>query len=567
MKRPGVRGLAAALFLALAAPGCATVPTSGPVATVSSRPGRVNQGVEIAPAPPVRDASPVEVVDGFLHAMAAWQPGYMVARAYLSESAAVAWDPGDGVRVYAEGYPISVSEAGVRLAAPVVGRVDADGAYRQSSDRLEHDFGLVRDAEGQWRIGNPPEGLVISAYLFGSAFARSTVHFFAPGQDWLVPETRFFPRGQELVGAARAVTLGPTEWLAPAVEPTPAGASVRTAELTSTGVARVIVERPEGALGEDVEERLAIQLVWTLRQFDNVTGVMIEYSDGTVWDLGDFEGRVLPLNAFPEADPQERLTSRQLFAVADGRLVRVIESSRGIEQVAVAPASTDVAFAAVRSDALRAAIIPGARDALDSVALALPDTEALARAPALLRPHYSRLGEVWVPTGEGRILVAVDDAVQDVEVDGLDGIVTALRLAPDAVRAALIARRPDGRQVVGTARVLRSEGVVRLEGWTELGLDGVLGEGRQALDVGWRSTDTLLVLAEDAGGSLVLSVTQDGSGVDAVGPTSVRDLVELAVAPGVAPVVRTPEGDVYRYYSDFRWSPFLTGVSGVVYPG
>ena len=58
------RQLLVALGLAGLTAGCAGVPTSGPVARVSADPGRINPGVEIAPAPPDRNASPGEVVEG-----------------------------------------------------------------------------------------------------------------------------------------------------------------------------------------------------------------------------------------------------------------------------------------------------------------------------------------------------------------------------------------------------------------------------------------------------------------------------------------------------------------------
>lgn len=32
-------------------------------------------------------------------------------------------------------------------------------------------------------------------------------------------------------------------------------------------------------------------------------------------------------------------------------------------------------------------------------------------------------------------------------------------------------------------------------------------------------------------------------------------------------MVRTAEGDVWRYNSDFRWSLHLSGASSVLYPG
>ena len=68
------RLLLAVLVLAVALAGCSGVPTTGPVERVSAAPGRLNPGVEIAPAPPGRNATAITVVEGFLHAMASYQP-------------------------------------------------------------------------------------------------------------------------------------------------------------------------------------------------------------------------------------------------------------------------------------------------------------------------------------------------------------------------------------------------------------------------------------------------------------------------------------------------------------
>ena len=86
------------------------------------------------------------------------------------------------------------------------------------------------------------------------------------------------------------------------------------------------------------------------------------------------------------------------------------------------------------------------------------------------------------------------------------------------------------------------------------------------LDVGWRAADSLLVLVSDGRTTSVLAVAQDGSTVVPIGPSAATDLVELAVAPGVPPMVRSAEGAVWRYNSDFRWSSHATGLTTIFYP-
>ena len=90
---------------------------------------------------------------------------------------------------------------------------------------------------------------------------------------------------------------------------------------------------------------------------------------------------------------------------------------------------------------------------------------------------------------------------------------------------------------------------------------------QSVIDVGWRTPDTLLALASDERTTTVYAVVQDGSATTPIGPSNTAGLVELAVAPGVPPIVRSAEGDVSRYNADFRWTSQRMGASSVFYPG
>lgn len=565
------RGPAAALALglALAVAGCTGVPTSGPVTRVSAAPGRINPGVEIAPAPPERDATPIEVVEGFLHAMASWQPHYVVARDYLTPEASASWRPESGVRVYAEGNPVVATDTTAFLRAPVVGSLDPSGAYRQSSGMLEHDFGLTKDAAGQWRISKPPDGLVISEYLFSSAFTRVMTYFFAPGGGWLVPDPRFFPRGaQAQDGAARAVVGGPTSWLAPATEAAHPWAALDQVTITPGGVAQVALRRGATELTPGQKESLVTQLAWTFRQFESVASIEVRWVGEDSWDVPPY-GRVVPTSAFPEADPASRQGSRQLFAVAGGRVVRPVEGPQGLTSLVVAPSVVEASTASVRLDALVVAAVVADRRSL-VVAPALGEGgEAVAAGVGLRRPHWSRQGDLWFSNDAGQLSVLAEGGEAEVvPVGGMgEGRVEAMRLSPDGVRIALVVQRPGGQRVLGLARVAREDGRVTVDGWRQLEVATSPVASLSVLDAGWRTPDSLLVLAGDGRSTSVLAVAQDGSSVAPIGPASMTNLVELAVAPGVPPMVRTKEGDVWRYNSDFRWSLLTTQVSSVAYPG
>ena len=562
------RLLAVVAAIAVAATGCVGVPTSGPVTRVSAAPGRVNTGVEIVPAPPQPGASPVTVVEGFLHAMAAYQPDYAVARAYLTPAASARWHPEEGVRVYAEGNPVTVVDARATLKASVVGTIDGEGSYYQSHDTVDHDFGLMRDASGQWRIGNPPAGLLVSEYLFPSAFTRVMVYFPSADGDWLVPDLRFFPRGEQAHRrAAQAVTLGASAWLAPAVTAAPERLALADVGVDAAGLATITLRPGAGDLDDDARERLAAQFVWTFRQFETVTAVQVGWAGGQAWDIAP-HGRIIPSSAFADADPVDLQRSRQLFGLSGGRLVRVIEGAPPVAYIPVAPGIADAAAAGVRGDAVVAAAVSSGRRL--TVAPLAEQGGRSPEAPAELgRPVFSRQGELWLSDGAGGLLLAEPDgAWRTIPVEGLDGArVDRFRIAPDGARIALLIDSADGDPALGIARIERSDGVPRVEGWREIDLSLASSAPPTVLDVGWRTPDTLLALVEDGRTTQVLAVAQDGASVASIGPLGLAGAVDLAVAPGVAPVVRTADGEVWRYSSDFRWTSQASTLSEVFYPG
>jgi hypothetical protein len=137
-----------------------------------------------------------------------------------------------------------------------------------------------------------------------------------------------------------------------------------------------------------------------------------------------------------------------------------------------------------------------------------PPTVAATRSEAWVVRNGSAV--VRVPAGGG-----APQAVSAPTLAGL-GRADVLRLSPDAVRAALVIDGPEGRKLyVGT--VVRAE-----QGGVELrDLRGIAPTLSQVVDVTWRDSGTLLVLAGNAAEDRIVpySVGVDGWGVTAV-PTA-----------------------------------------------
>jgi hypothetical protein len=135
------------------------------------------------------------------------------------------------------------------------------------------------------------------------------------------------------------------------------------------------------------------------------------------------------------------------------------------------------------------------------------------------------------------------------------GVATALELSPDGVRAAVVLEGPEGPALyVGT--VVRAEdGSVALRD-----LRDVAPSLSQVADVAWRDSDTLLVLAGDAGEDRIVpyDVDVDGWGLTAV-PTA--GLPSQPTSIGAAPT-RQPLVDAGNTIWQLAGGTWVTLVRG-----
>src|SRR4051794_12447973 len=141
-------------------------------------------------------ASPTDIVRGFLTASASFDGNHAVGRTYLTTEAARTWDAADHVIVYddSSASPVGAARATkrtttVQLRAPELARIGRDGAYTVSppSARLSADLKLVRE-EGEWRIANPPAGVMLTTLDLARSLQQLDVFFLTRGLDTVVPD-------------------------------------------------------------------------------------------------------------------------------------------------------------------------------------------------------------------------------------------------------------------------------------------------------------------------------------------------------------------------------------------
>ncbi len=567
------RWWAATLAVVVALAGCATVPTSGPVQHHTPDASGVDTGVRVDPLPPADGASQLLVVEGFLHAMGVYQPDYAVARQYLTPAASAAWRPESGVQVYSDLYPPSESDQTVVLNAPLTGTIDPSGRYEPASGQLRHDFGLVKDSADQWRISKPPDGLLVSRYLFTTSFVAANLHFTDSGGSVLAPDPRFFASGEQALAAAvRAQLAGPSAWLQPAVRRLDTTAiTVGALALDSFGVLDVPLGRAAEALTLEQRRMVLAELAYTMTGFSQVNAVRV-VGAGQVWrtDTGDTE---VNRDAFGDLSAANVNAPRALYLFRDGELQRSRNPSTWSDFDTVDVALSKVDGFAVRGDLQEVAAVTSGGSRLEVAVLGGGKSRVRRSGGDLLRPDYARNGELWSATTAGPRTLKVyrGDASVAVDASGLpDRPLVAARLSPDGTRLALVLRRGEGTEV-GLALVERrgeSQDIV-VSGWRRLDVTVAAGvPAGTAVDLGWVSEVELAVLQTGmAGDTSVVRVRQDGAAAADIGPSDAPALTQLAVVPGRPAGVLAAGGAAYRFDNEFNWSLSITGVDALAYSG
>jgi hypothetical protein len=557
-----VRG-AVVLVLLLALSACSTVPMSSPTVQITQAPARPAEAVGIEPLPPEPGATPEEIVRSFIDAAASVRPGHPVAREHLAPEAAGSWSDEAGMTVISPDYATVTTETGaVQVTANPVGTIDERGVFTVGgTDTFTRQFTLEQ-VEDEWRITDPPDGLIILEPDFQRLYEEVAAFFLDPTGQRVVPDPRYLITGEaQPTALVQRLLDGPSATLAAGVRNPLSGVQLRSA-ITVDGQSAVVDLTGLPTEPAPVLSEICAQLVWTLTQLRRITIRTVEIRvDGQPVDVDGVPAEQTQGDwaAFdPDAVPLESVG----HYVSGGALHTV---SAG--QPAPGPAGAgaySLTDAAVSIDARsnELSFLVGVRaDAGGATLLAGPYGGELA--PVLSGARLSSptvaatRSEVWV-VRDGTSVVRVQpggspQAVTAPTVTGL-GIAEALRLSPDAVRAALVLEGPAGRALyVGT--VVRAEdGSVALRD-----LRGIAPRLSQVVDVAWRDSGTLLVLAGDQGeGFAPWSVGVDGWGLAEVPTAGLPSQPQsIAAAPTRQPLVNA--GGTIWQLTGGTWTTLVRG--------
>lgn len=557
--------VALAALVALALTACAGLPVSGPVklGRVVAEAGE-DPEVSFNPEEPVAGMTPQQVVEGFIDAGTGPRNDWGTARMFLTPDSD--WNPNAGVTVYTPGQRSATQTGGgdaaedggeagdvvagvaeVTVSVMQEASVDDVGAYTPGSGQAISLNYRLAQVDGEWRISEAPDGILLDRNRFGSVYRSYSLMYFDPTWTYLLPDQRWFTVEYAPVRIAEALVAGPVPWLAD---------SVATAFTESAGLSGPFV--PVRAQTAEVSLRP------TARDLDQLTldrmQTQFQQSLGTA-GVRDVDMLVdgQPLEASPVAVRSTRIEARTL--VMSGSSLGFLSGSEIDPLASFSQALQGVDPDAVEIDADRA--IAAVRTAQGEVRRVLADSrwESLDSRPELVAPSVDTTGHIFsVPADDPAALLAfgADGSTYDV-ADAWPGAsrVDAIRVSRDGARLAALVRNGAVSSVVVSGIVRDESGApVRLGEPTTLG--ELPGRGR---DLAWLDGSTLAILADSEGGR---TVVQQPVGGPATSTRAPEQAVSLAGGnePGSVRVLDA-DGELYGQRGA-TWTPMASEISVLV---
>lgn len=541
MRRTRVaRALVAAAACVLLA-GCVRMPTEGPVVEPqvpadSEKP----PGISFDPRPPRPGETQEDIVAGFLEAMKATPISLTVARQFLSRTAAEAWAPEKGIITYNElGTPTGASA--VQIPMSDVNLYDDRGAWQRTRASRDLDLSLVQE-DGEWRIDQVPDALVVPDSWFEDWYQRVSLYYFDPTSEVLVPEPVYVPRGDQFASSlVRGLLAQPTgESVDVARTWFPAGTTTRPVVITRAGIAEVSLSGDPDAIDTDTAQRMLTQLAWTLRQDLSIRAVQLTVGDRLI-TFGSSSTQV-GLDVGSRYDPSGPGSSRELYALDRGK---VVAGDIGAFDETLGPLGQGAYLLRSLGVTLTGGRVAGvSRDGTQLLTAPTETPDGVVTAPVigavdLATPCFDYRDRTWVldrAGGRARVILVVDGVAELEPVPGLTGRnVTKLLVSRDGTRLVAVVRGPQADRIVATQ--VRHDASGDVLGFTRLRTLPLPAEGSTRVrDIAWASPTTVSVLSDiNADFSQVRTISVDGAPgrVTTTGATSLRGRFRLLVSAPV----------------------------------
>lgn len=539
---------AAVILLAFVLAACGSLPTTGPVnAGQPIADDDSNDNLVLIPDGPTKDATPQQIVEGFIAAGSGPRDNWATAKEFLAPD--VAWNPRAGVTVYSAGQREleEVAQDEFILVVTPAATVDATGELSTSTEtgEISLPFTLAQQADGQWRITQAPDGIVLDRTTFGTVFDSYALQFFDPSWTYLVPDDRWFPRTYARTSIAEAlVNGGPSPWLTGAVSTAFAdGARLATVAVPEqSGVAAVSLQEGARDLDQLVLDRMQTQLEASLATAGVSEVDMLVDEQLLVADAVTVRRTT--------ADTRPLVLTDTAFGFLSGTSV---EEITGLSAAILETTATDIEVGADRTTA-------AVRDANGEVLAVDSDgtNEVLDDRVGLIAPSIDPYGIVWsVPQSEPAGLQALRADGVEVELsDAWPGAseVLAQRVSRDGTRLAAVVRTGDEYALWVAAIQRDREGVP-----TVLGVPKVLATlPGKTTALTWVDSATVAVVTEDDGDLYLYTHQIGGFGTLQRSPDEVTALAGGTQSGGVR--VRDAAGELYGQRSSNNWQHLASGI-------
>ncbi|HEX6855330.1 MAG TPA: LpqB family beta-propeller domain-containing protein [Streptosporangiaceae bacterium] len=588
------RPAAVVACLALAAlAGCATLPTRGQALPVKEAPAGLGQGTDypqLIPAAPGKGWRPEQIVSGFLAASASFSQDHAFARLYLAPKSAHTWNPGWAVTVVSGPIvpklvlpaninkpPNNLRVTSVKVSGVQLASISANGQYQQvvSGPARTIRFSLTK-VNGQWRITDPPNRLLLSNSEFHRVYQPRNLYYFDSTSKTLVPDPVFVPLQATTTDLATRLVaaLGqqPLGWLQGATQTSfPDGTRQLSAVRIEGSAAVVNLGGAIAGASSETLKAVAAQLVWTLTSASYgpsaITSVRLEVN-GEPQKIPGSPNGIAARSRYSGMVPVPSADAGLYFVASDGT-VQSLPASGSAEPE---PVPGQAGAGAVPMTAIAVSPVTSGTPALAGIAANGRDVEigALSKDARLdrWRPggkvtslSWDRGGDLWAATAKGVWLLQPGGKAPtavDLPFDGKQQV-TMLRVAPDGVRVAMIVRGPDGSQVMVGA-IAHSGSAASITSPVQVG-----AKVAQPAAVSWYDADNLAVLVQaGTAAAQIHKVPVNGGQPTELAPAA--NAISLTVGGGQIVVGNSKGGMATLVVSTDNWRPLPPG-QDPAYPG
>ncbi len=503
--------------------GCATIPTQTEPSPLPF--GNGQSAAASVPQPP-EGVSPLDLVQDWVRDGGSPVGKHAAARAYLANSSKASWNDALSLTIVDDnvitepGPPVpghTGSEQTVLLRGQTIGELGADNGFQPQFTSLELPITVAKQADGDWRIVHPPDGVVLTETEFQLYYQQVKIYFFDPFFGALVPDLRYIAEDPQSDEPARVIDLllsGPSDAMANAVRSAiPNSVTTKTVPAIDPTNGAIVVNLAN--LNDQTEHNkqlIIAQIVMSLHQVS--PGPVIVQSDGVSLVAGHDKWVAADLPSYnatttPSAGQPGLVAAHgRLFSLKDGSVVPGGAGDGSYQVITGAQSEDGSELALVCAGPSGEQLRVGGYGKSDAV-VDLPATQ-------LTRPTWAPgdaagdpSNQVWT-VADGQSVVQVLNTQQNTWIaNNVDasalvtfGQITDLRLSRDGTRVAAIA---GGHLLVGAVVTDPQSGAVAIKQVSPLQADNITN----AVSVDWLDQATLAV-ATSQPNLPVVTVSVDG---------------------------------------------------------